>query len=353
MKAALAAMFTAASISTSAAAFQLKMALDVLSAVNRLNLFAPASLVVTADGTGETMEAAKQAALLSATQQATGALVVAERASEGDALTRDQVIQYSAGIVSSYDVQSCQLEAARYRCTIKATVSSEQIHKRLKTASADQDVDGDSLYAQHVSTQARIVEGRKLASYMIGSLKSAGVDVAISDVSLKPNAGQQAMVKVDLQLSLNDSYIDSIKQVMSKLSADSVRMQVDDREGALAVLTEWTDRRYPIYDNQLVASIASSMRAQQVLDIRIRALDDAGNLLASGCQRYRPSFYGASIFEVPTTEAERFAARHPPSSARQDPTIRADHSEQLSVVLPMEPESAKQMKSMTATIGCT
>lgn len=352
MKALIAAAAAGACFTASAAGFPVKLAADVLKAVVQMSQMAPAKLVVVADGTGDSLEQAKKEALLSAAKRATGALIVGEQTASGDQLVKDIAIQYSAGIVSSYDIQSCGNEGNRYRCTIKAVVSTEQIRKRVEAAAADQKVDGESMYAQHVSAQASITERRRLARYIIDSLKQSAIDVEITDAAVMPSASEFGQVKVDIRAEFNDDYLESIKQVMSKVSDDSQRVRVDNSTDGVSVLTDWTEQSYPIADAELVASIAASIKAQQVLDLNIRMIDAEDGVIASVCHRYRTAFYGTSIFDVPITKEEAFDARFPPSSAVQEPTIRADHTEQTSIIVPLSPAQLQRMKTVTVAVGC-
>lgn len=117
----------------------LALAISVISAV----LFAQAT-IVTKEGTGEAaivnkdearaFEEAKNQALRSAVEQASGVRIDADTVAVNNQLVRDQVFANTSGYVKSFDVISKKAEKNVVTVTVKANVITDNLDKDIQAA---------------------------------------------------------------------------------------------------------------------------------------------------------------------------------------------------------------------------
>ena len=110
---------------------EMRFALVILALIFSINLSAQESskdVIITASGSGATLEDAKQSALRSATEQAFGAFISSKTEIFNDQVVADQMSSVSSGNIKSYEVlNEDQLPDGRWGTTIKAIVSVDKL----------------------------------------------------------------------------------------------------------------------------------------------------------------------------------------------------------------------------------
>ena len=119
---------------------------------------APASEVISR-GIGTSADAALKDALAQAVQQVVGTMIDSESMMKNDALIKEQVLTYSDGFVTKYEIvkPAAPLAQGLFEVTIRATVAQKQLRDRLQQANILRvKVDGmENIWAQLQTEQIR------------------------------------------------------------------------------------------------------------------------------------------------------------------------------------------------------
>jgi hypothetical protein len=119
---------------------------------------APVSEVISR-GIGTSADAALKDALAQAVQQVVGAMIDSESMMKNDALIKEQVLTYSDGFVTKYEIvkPAAPLAQGLFEVTIRATVAQKQLRDRLQQANILRvKVDGmENIWAQLQTEQIR------------------------------------------------------------------------------------------------------------------------------------------------------------------------------------------------------
>jgi len=126
---------------------------------------------ITASGSGKTLEAAKQAALRSATEQAFGAFISSKTEMFNDQVVADQMASVSSGNIKSYEVlNESQLPDSNWGVTIKAIVSVDKLTSFVEAKGIAIEIKG-GMFALNIKQQILNEQGEiKAVSEMVGLL---------------------------------------------------------------------------------------------------------------------------------------------------------------------------------------
>jgi hypothetical protein len=130
--------------------------LIIIFSISVADVFAQAEnkdVTIIASGSGTTLEAAKQAALRSATEQAFGAFISSKTEMFNDQIVADQMASVSSGNIKSYEIlNEAQLPDGRWGVTIKTIVSVDKLTSFVQAKGITIDVKG-GLFAVNIKQQ--------------------------------------------------------------------------------------------------------------------------------------------------------------------------------------------------------
>jgi hypothetical protein len=129
------------------------------------------TVVITASGSGKTLEDAKQAALRSATEQAFGAFISSKTEMFNDQVVADQMASVSSGNIKSFSIQNeSQLPDGRWGVTLKALVSVDKLTSFVEAKGIAIEIKG-GMFALNIKQQLLNEQGEiKAVSEMVGLL---------------------------------------------------------------------------------------------------------------------------------------------------------------------------------------
>lgn len=191
-----------------------------------------ATQTVVAEGVGTDDDKALKDAFRNAVRQAVGAVVDAETLVKNDDVIKDQVLTYSDGFITKYDVQSTKKEDGLVRTTIQATVERRKLIQKLQAANVTvKKMEGQSLFAEAVTQQdakanatqllKKALEGlpTMLTAEMVGKPKyDADKGEAILEICIKPD--RKAF----------DAFRERLEQVLEKIALRKESLLVDSGE---------------------------------------------------------------------------------------------------------------------------
>ena len=109
-------------------------------------------------GNGTTLENAKNDAFRNAITMIVGTAVLSERESRKDNLTKDDLLNYSAGYVDRYQVTDKIENLNNVTVIVDVIVKSSKIHERvLNTGRTEKQIEGDRLSTQYNTYSNSIV----------------------------------------------------------------------------------------------------------------------------------------------------------------------------------------------------
>ena len=191
--------------------------------------FVPSEIVISSKGTGETREKAIDNALIAAVQEALGVLVVSDVTIKDDQILNNIAIMYSEGVVNSYKVKEC-IGETRQVCEITATVSASRLQKKFGSSSAGVEVDGNNLYAQHLTAKNAIIQRSKLTEYYFSGIRKYGLEPKIDEVKIIPSTDSNVNVEITLSVGWNREFRKNLVQFIEKLEQDTNGKKSEEKD---------------------------------------------------------------------------------------------------------------------------
>ena len=129
------------------------------------------TVIITASGSGKTLEDAKQAALRSATEQAFGAFISSKTEMFNDQVVADQMASVSSGNIKSFSIlNESQLPDGSWGVTLKALVSVDKLTSFVEAKGIAIEIKG-GMFALNIKQQLLNEQGEiKAVSEMVGLL---------------------------------------------------------------------------------------------------------------------------------------------------------------------------------------
>jgi len=184
------------------------------------SLSVPSEISVESTGTGPTREKAIDNALIAAVQQAIGVLVVSDITVESNKVVRDIAINYASGVVKEYFVKQC-IDSVRVQCTINAKVSPTAFQQKLLQSSSVTKVDGENLYAQHLTQKNTIIQRRRLANYYLTQTKKNGFDLRLISVNSIPTTTEDIKLQLVYEISWNNQFKINLINFLRRIEKDT------------------------------------------------------------------------------------------------------------------------------------
>ena len=172
------------------------------------------SVLVT--GVGNDIQQAKEDAVRNAVQSVVGAYVSSDLVMRDRQLVKDQVLSYSAGYVTRLEVLSQQRDlSGLYRVKVRAEVSREKVKRKLdELRIATNAVDGNSLFAESLSTVDRQDNARRIITRLLESYPQGALVAKVSKPTLVSSSGAAAQIAVQYRLAWDQEYIQEFSAAM-------------------------------------------------------------------------------------------------------------------------------------------
>lgn len=224
------------------------------------------TVIVVANGVGDTVKSAERAAFRAAVEKVVGTLVDAETLVANDEIVQTRILAYSNGFVETFETvegpskNADGLLAVTIRARVRKGLLAEKVTAAFKTEAA---VDGGGLFAELLTRQDAMQD----AQAMVGKLlEGIPADLLVAEVATGPDGkakvkldARTGNVTVDVVVRVDpESYLawtDKLRNVLDKASASAASWRfyrIDDhlknREG-LPVLVP---RHFSDFDFDLV-----------------------------------------------------------------------------------------------------
>lgn len=180
----------------------------------------PERITVHATGTGQTREEAVNNALVTAMQQGVGVLIVSDTQVVRDKVSRDVVAQYSSAIVRSYRVQTCS-DTVRVQCEVEVVVTPWTFYQALRAAPGTTPIDGQSLYAQHLTQQHTIQQRKQLTEYFLSKIRTHGLEAVLLEFKVEPSPTRDVQIHLRYRVQYKKDFKREMIAFLQRLERDT------------------------------------------------------------------------------------------------------------------------------------
>jgi hypothetical protein len=208
------------------------------------------SISVVAEGVGKTETEAKTAAFRDAVGKVVGTIIDATTHIKNDEIISEEILEFSGGFISSYEVLSTKQVDGLTRIRIRAEVEKLQITQKLqKSKITKEKVSGDDLLAQKLTKEAARKDAAKLLSKQFEVIPELFAPKVIGKPEL--SADEKSIV-LSIQVSVDPKkYAEFVKRIAPLLDKVAIKSQ--------SVLIESTPQRngtfsynFPAKENQFI-----------------------------------------------------------------------------------------------------
>lgn len=273
----------------------------ILLALTCYASIANAATDITADGVGASQEKAIHNAILAASEQVSGVMVIGDQTLENGKISKDEVRQHTAGIVVSYEVVSCQPADNIYTCRVNAKVSPMPLRLTVDGEGKDSvPVSGASVEAE-VKTYARSMEeSRALVLATLGEWQQS-LKVTVNNTRIQPTLNGKPMMDLTYKIEVVPGYFAQLQAVLERVEKSNGKLNSGARssyhraDGVDQIVLDapeigWWPRFYFLNDPVLSKAIRSIDGRLGVLQVQVNLLDSDGAVLSSGCDTVRSEF---------------------------------------------------------------
>lgn len=180
----------------------------------------PERITVHATGTGQTREEAVNNALVTAMQQGVGVLIVSDTQVVRDKVSRDFVAQYSSAIVQSYRVQTCS-DTVRVQCEVEVVVTPWTFYQALRASPGTTPIDGQSLYAQHLTQQHTLQQRKQLTEYFLSKIRTHGLEAVLLEFKVEPRPTRDVQIHLRYRVQYKKDFKREMIAFLQRLERDT------------------------------------------------------------------------------------------------------------------------------------
>jgi hypothetical protein len=203
----------------------------------------PKEMTVKVTGVGDTQQIAIENALNNAVQKAVGVLILSEQSINNDTLVRNLVAQYSSGVVNSYTITSCT--GSPVACDITAKVSPLKFMRKLQGDSNTVEVNGDDLYAKHLTTKNALLQREKVTKYYLQHIRQSGLEARVKHIDMMPDAGESVTLNIAYEIMWEQQFKNELIDFLRRLQRDTANMNTHNQ-----VYVQWGNTR--LFEEQRV-----------------------------------------------------------------------------------------------------
>lgn len=150
-----------------------------------------------------------------AVEYAVGQLIVSETEVKDDVVARKDIIQYSSGFVSRYDVKDKSIIGDETVVVMDVWVKSNKIADRLVNHTKQKNtIDGRNLAAQIKTTQQQSSNGDKVLKAILSDYPTRSFNVTHKDVYAQHNGNRTVSMTIPITFTWNESYLKSVGEAL-------------------------------------------------------------------------------------------------------------------------------------------
>jgi hypothetical protein len=189
--------------------------------------YVPKEMTVKATGVGDTQQVAIENALNVAVQKSVGVLILSEQSVSNDTVVRNLVAQYSSGMVNSYTITSC--DGSPVACEVTAKVSPLKFMRKLQGDSNTVEVNGDDLFARHLTTKNALLQREKVTKYYLQHIRQSGLEAKVKHIDMLPDAGDRVTLNIAYEILWEQQFKNELIGFLRRLQRDTANMNTHNQ----------------------------------------------------------------------------------------------------------------------------
>lgn len=303
---------------------------------------------VVAEGTGPTREKAITNAILAANEQISGVFMASDQRLEDGKITKDEIRQHTAGVVNSYEVDSCTVDSGLFTCRIKAEVSPAPLRRTVEASGQSvAAVAGASAAAESMTYNRSIDEGRVLLLKTLGEWR-AYVTPVVLNTSVKPMMGGTPFMGVEYKIDVQPGFIKHLQAILDRVEKNNLKLNGRSvpryRSNQIEHVTlrgdeiGWFSGYYRLYDPVVSEMLTEKFNSLRSIAVQLTLLDKSGASIASACDSFQ-----SSIID-----------QQPPAPGNSGSTMYVSwYPETRRVQFAVPQDKLAQVENVKVSIGCT
>lgn len=176
---------------------------------------------IRSQGSGSTLEEAKNNAFRAAIEISVGSAVVSEQEMHKNKV-RDDILNYSAGYVDKFEVVNQSYTNKGYSITVDVWVSSSRIQNRiLGVSTSPNKMDGERMSAQYGSYMNAKRVGDQLMDQILRDYPEKAYNVKVGEHRLRVDVYRNAVIEVPVEIRWNYNYVAAMNEALKVLEDGS------------------------------------------------------------------------------------------------------------------------------------
>jgi len=263
-----------------------------------------AETLVEVEGYGRTKKEAKQDACDTAIKQVVGQVIVSDRETSGERLTKDFIGSYSAGRCkySESDVLETRYESDRVVVKMNVAVIPSKIAERmLVRGRQDLTIDGDSLQSQMESEFDRRSRGDQLILHALDSYPQNAFILTNGSTEFKISDRRSPYVEIPASIVMNTAWVSAFSEALSLVADRKTNCGIWSRMLANGIANTKIKNRmtcgsipdlrigsngYYFYDQETLRLINAELQPStggQRIALHVDILDTSGDVVDHRC----------------------------------------------------------------------
>lgn len=240
--------------------------------------------LVTVRSIGKTEAEARTNAFQLAVEHVVGQLILSEREVSNNQVVRNDIIQYSSGYVSRYDVKKRETSGNQEILLVDVYVKQSKIAQRLVNHSADKSrIDSKNLAVQVKTLSNQTKNGDKVLKTILNDYPSRALIVSHKDVYVERSQQRGLTMGVPVRLTWSNEYVESLGEA---LLATKEGLEYQNRKYgyrlAARVNKSLIPRTYDIWTEDRTRYNMMNYTFSTI-GIKLEISDSSGNVIVENC----------------------------------------------------------------------
>jgi hypothetical protein len=248
--------------------------------------------LVRVEGIGSTKESAKQDGFQAAIELVSGSVMLSDRETKRDKLTKNEISNHSAGYVSNYAIIDVRKSAGNVIVEMDVWVRpSNMANHHLNSGKSEQYLDGEKISDTYKSSRKERESADKFLNKILADYPTKAMDIVQENIEHQLDARRNYVLLIQYKLTWNQNYLKSLNEATNIVQTGPeyydlscfcyrARNQVMVVSTRPKSLFNNVDKFY-LKDDEFTRLIADKLN--QAPRIRARLLDENGKSIYSVC----------------------------------------------------------------------
>ena len=247
-------------------------------------MFSAPEQLVTVRVVGRTEAEARQNGFKLAIEYAVGQIVLSESEIKDKNVVRDEIIQYSSGYVTKYEVKERTMERGENILLMDVYVKSSKIADRLTASVNTKGRIEKSLSVKTQTYNNQATSGDKALKTVLNDYPYKALIVSFKDVYARPNDKRLADMVVPVNVTWNEDYLKGVGELLIVTGND---VPYRNRRSAYRIVSRlpgiFYSRTYDTWTEDFSRYTLFNVTFS-TLGINVDVLDKAGRVVVSKCE---------------------------------------------------------------------